>query len=83
MDNVDVYNLSIGLMLLNFFLVVIFVDVYEEIMLEFWNEDQEKKKEKCKKKGFINLIMINVFLKIVDFMKKIWVLNKIKKEFKK
>lgn len=39
MDNVDVYNLSIGLMLLNFFLVVIFVDVYEEIMLEFWNED--------------------------------------------
>lgn len=39
MDNVDVYNLSIGLMLLSFFLVVIFVDVYEEIMLEFWNED--------------------------------------------
>lgn len=39
MDNVDVYNLSIELMLLNFFLVVIFVDVYEEIMLEFWNED--------------------------------------------
>lgn len=39
MDNVDVYNLSIGLMLLNFFLVVIFVDVYDEIMLEFWNED--------------------------------------------
>lgn len=39
MDNVDVYNLSSGLMLLNFFLVVIFVDVYEEIMLEFWNED--------------------------------------------
>lgn len=39
MDNVDVYNLSIGLMLLNFFLVVIFVDVYEEIMIEFWNED--------------------------------------------
>lgn len=39
MDNVDVYNLSIGLMLLNFFLVVMFVDVYEEIMLEFWNED--------------------------------------------
>lgn len=39
MDNVDVYNLSIGLMLLNFFLVVIFVDVYEEIMLEFWDED--------------------------------------------
>lgn len=39
MDNVDVYNLSIGLILLNFFLVVIFVDVYEEIMLEFWNED--------------------------------------------
>lgn len=39
MDKVDVYNLSIGLMLLNFFLVVIFVDVYEEIMLEFWNED--------------------------------------------
>lgn len=39
MDNVDVYNLSIGLMLLNFFLVVIFVEVYEEIMLEFWNED--------------------------------------------
>lgn len=39
MDNVDVYNLSIGLMLLNFFLVVIFVDIYEEIMLEFWNED--------------------------------------------
>lgn len=39
MDNVDVYNLSIGLMLLNFFLVVIFVDVYEDIMLEFWNED--------------------------------------------
>lgn len=34
MDNVDVYNLSIGLILLNFF-----VDVYEEIMLEFWNED--------------------------------------------
>lgn len=27
--------------------------------------------------------MINVFLKIVDFMKKILVLNKIKKEFKK
>lgn len=39
MDNVDVYNLSIGLILLNFFLVVIFVDVYEEIMLEFWDED--------------------------------------------
>lgn len=39
MDNVDVYNLSIGLMLLNFLWVVMFVDVYEEIMLEFWNED--------------------------------------------
>lgn len=39
MDNVDVYNLSIGLMLLNFLWVVMFVDVYEEIMIEFWNED--------------------------------------------
>lgn len=83
MDNVDVYNPSTGLTSPNPPPAVTPVDAHEEITSEPWNEDQEKKKEKRKKKGLINLTTINAPLKIADLMKKTRALNKTKKESKK
>lgn len=83
MDKVDVYNPSTGQKTSNPPRPITPVDVHEEITSEPWNEDQEEKKDKRKKKGLVNLTSINAPIKVADLMKKTRALNKTKKESKK